>query len=64
MMMIFAFQGAERKNKDESKSAEKRIQKWVKQNTSACPGKIARIYMFLYLLARLKLKNQDLKMKP
>ena len=33
------FKGAERKNKDESKSAEKRIQKWVKQNTSSCAGK-------------------------
>ncbi|XP_029188069.1 grainyhead-like protein 2 homolog [Acropora muricata] len=34
---VFRDKGAERKNKDESKSAEKRIQKWVKQNTSACP---------------------------
>ena len=37
-MLLFFLQGAERKNKDESKSAEKRIQKWVKQNTSACAG--------------------------
>lgn len=33
---VFRDKGAERKNKDESKSAEKRIQKWVKQNTSSC----------------------------
>ena len=36
--LLLFLQGAERKNKDESKSAEKRIQKWVKQNTSACAG--------------------------
>ena len=37
-LFFVLFKGAERKNKDESKSAEKRIQKWVKQNTSSCAG--------------------------
>ena len=30
---FYTNQGAERKNKDESKSAERRLQKWMKQNS-------------------------------
>ena len=33
----------------------------MKQNTSACPGKIAQIYMSLCLFASLMLKNKELK---
>ncbi|KAK3701725.1 hypothetical protein QZH41_018886 [Actinostola sp. cb2023] len=44
---VFRDKGAERKNKDESKSAERRMQKWMKQNPiGADPTMISPTHLF------------------
>ncbi|KXJ11405.1 Grainyhead-like protein 2-like [Exaiptasia diaphana] len=44
---VFRDKGAERKNKDESKSAERRMQKWIKQNPiGSDPSMISPTHLF------------------